>query len=115
MMVLCGCAPGIGPPPPEKPGPAVPVVPNDSIIVAQILSIKPLADVFPWQVELRLTDSQDVPGYVNMTRVKVGQTLLTKTQENMAAYGKGDTITGHLSLKGDERGTFFYLSNISES
>ncbi len=90
-----------------------PVVPNDSIVTTQILSVTPAAVPFPWQAELRLLDSQDVIGYVNMTKEKIGQNLLVKSKEDMASYRTGDAITGNLRVAGDERGTFFILSNVS--
>jgi PBP1b-binding outer membrane lipoprotein LpoB len=116
VVMLGGCASGSTPSQSGKPTPTVPVVPvvpNDSIVTAQILSFEPLGGTFPWQIELRLIDSQDVSGYVNMTKVRIGQALLAKTKENMAVYGRGDTITGHLKFQGDERGAFFFLSDIS--
>ncbi|MBT9141088.1 MAG: hypothetical protein DDT30_01675 [Dehalococcoidia bacterium] len=113
IAILTGCPEPVPPAEPDEPQTPVPVVLNASIVIAQILSIKPLTNVFPWEVELHLTDSQDVPGYVNLTRERVGQTLTARTKEDMAPYEAGDLITGHLSLAGDEKGTFFYLSNIS--
>ncbi|MCL0060577.1 hypothetical protein M1N88_01690 [Dehalococcoidia bacterium] len=62
IAMAAGCP---GPPTlaePDEPQRAVPVVPNDSVVAAQIVSIRLLTGVFPWEVELHLRDSQDVPG-----------------------------------------------------
>ena len=114
IAMAAGCPEPVLPAEPDKPQTPVPVVLNNSIVIAQIISIKPLTNVFPWEVELHLRDSQDVPGYVNLTKERVGQTLTARTREDMAPYQAGDSITGNLSLAGDEKGTFFHLSNVSK-
>lgn len=53
-------------------------------------------------------------GYVNLTKAKVGQSLLVKTKEDMAGYKAGDAITGNLKVAGDENGSLLILLNISK-
>jgi len=121
-VAVCGCSEGITQVPPQKPATiiipdavkALPVVPNDSIVIAQIISIRPLAGIFLWQVELDLLNSLDIQGYTNMTKANTGQALIARTRENMDVYEIGDKINGHLSVKGDESGTFYYLSEINK-
>jgi hypothetical protein len=91
----------------------VPVIPNDSIISGQIVSVAPSPEPFPWQVQLILVDSKDVEGYINLTKSKLGQTVVAKTKDDMASFKAGDRISARFKLAGDESGSFFYLKEVT--
>jgi|GEM_PF-6788466 len=98
-----------------KPSPVVPVGSNDSFIKAKIISVKPTPEnVFPWRAEIQLLESQDVKGYVNLTKEKVNQTLSVRSKESMKDFKVGEMITGYLSLEGDEREIFYLLREIKK-
>lgn len=89
-------------------------MPNDSIVAAEIVSVKPLTGGFAFEMEIRLTDSQNLPGSINMTKDKVGQVLTAKTQDNLVEYKAADLISGNLRFAGDERGAVYILSQVSK-
>ena len=108
----CNSSNGIAKPAPEPPV-SVPVIPNDSIISGQIVSVAPSPEPFPWQVQLILVDSKDVEGYINLTKSKLGQTVVAKTKDDMASFNAGDRISARFKLAGDESGSFFYLKEVT--
>ena len=93
--------------------PSVPAVPNDSIVTAEVIGITQVSNGFSWQISIRLLDSQDVAGYPNLTKSRVGEEILALTKEDASWLQVGQTITAHLELRGDEHGIIFRTWNIS--
>jgi len=96
------------PPPPA----GVPAAPNDSIVTAEVLDVINVGGDIPWELVVEVQNSEDVPGFNNATKSMVGETITVKTGEDVSTLEKGQTITAHVRLVGDERSHFFEASDI---
>ena len=109
-MISCAEKP---PEPPSPPPPTpVPAAPNDSIVTAEVITIKRLTDNMVWELIIEVEDSQDVPGYLNATRQKIGQQMAVRSDEDVSRLKVGQVITAHVRLEGDERTRFYYAWDI---
>lgn len=93
---------------------AVPIVPNDSLVIARVLTVREDApDTRPmWNLELLILASRDVEGLPNFTRDRVGQVIWTQTYENAGQLQTPSLISAHVELRGDEHGSAFWTSAI---
>ena len=57
---------------------------------------------FPWELVIEIKSSEDVPGFGNFTKERVGETISVRTQEDISQLEKGQIITAHVRLQGDE-------------
>jgi len=97
------------PPPPPS---GVPAAPNDSIVTAKVLDIINVGGNIPWEIVIEIQSSEDVPGLNNATKSRVGETITVKTSDDVSTLEKGQIITAHVQLRGDERSRFFEASEI---
>ena len=89
------------------------LVRTDSIITGQIKAIKNMTTGYPWEIDVMVTNSQNVGYLPNPTIDKVGQAVPFYTDESTKALQVGQTITAHVKLTGDvEVGTHLYIYNI---
>ena len=109
-MISCAERPP-EPPPPQPPAP-VPAAPNDSIVTAKVIAIQSPNNNTAWEITIEVDDSQDVPGYLNATRQKIGQQMAVQTDEDVSRLKVGEVITAHVRLEGDERTRFYYAWDI---
>ncbi|GEM_PF-2725261 len=100
--------------PPVPPGlQTVPVVPNDSVVTGTVRAVRSTAGRFPWEIDIKIQTSQDVPGYINLTKQKIGEVISVRTKENVAQLQVGQVITARVKVVGDEKGVFYYGRDIS--
>jgi len=87
-----------------SPGPpsGVQAAPNDSIVTANVIDIITATGNFPWELVIEIQNSEDVPGFGNFTKERVGETISVRTQEDISQLEKGRIITAHVRLQGDE-------------
>ena len=90
----------------------VPVVKNDSIVTAKLISVQDGEGDLPWVLTVQLQASQDVTGYPNYTSGKIGQTLIVRCMEDSSHLQTGQVITAHLRFEGDETRSFYFIWNI---
>jgi len=96
------------PPPPV----GVPAAPNDSIVTAKVLDVIDIGGDIPWEIVIEIQSSEDVPGLNNATKSRVGETITVRTGEDVSGVVKGQLITAHVQLRGDERTRFYEASEI---
>jgi hypothetical protein len=89
-----------------------PVVKNDSIVTAKILSVQDGDGDLPWVLTIQIRTSQDVSGYPNYTASKIGQTVIVRCTEDASHLQTGEIITAHLRFEGDETRSFYFIWNI---
>jgi len=100
--------------PPVPPGlQTVPVVPNDSVVTGTVNAVRSTTGRFPWEIDIKVQTSQDVPGYRNLTKQKIGEVISVRTKENVAQLQVGQVITARVKVVGDEKGIFYYGWDIS--
>jgi len=99
------------PPPPPPPAP-VPAAPNDSIVTAEVIAIQSQNHNMPLEIIIEIQSSQDVPGYLNATKQKIGQQMAVRTNEDASRLIVGQVITAHVRLEGDERTRYYYAWDI---
>lgn len=90
----------------------VPVVKNDSIVTAKIVSVQDGEGDLPWVLTIQLQASQEVSGYPNYTASKIGQNLIVRCMEDASHLQSGEIITAHLRFEGDENRSFYFIWNI---
>jgi hypothetical protein len=66
----------------------------------------------PWEIVVEIQSSEDVPGLNNATKSRIGETITIKTGEDVSTLEKGQIITAHVRLVGDERSRFYEASEI---
>ena len=98
-------------PPPPGPG-SVPAAPNDSIVTGKVIDVQSPRGDIPWEITIEVQSSEDVPGYANGTRQKIGQQISVRTEEDAAGLEVGQVITAHVRLEGDERTRFYHARDI---
>ncbi|MFC1953913.1 hypothetical protein ACFLWR_07315 [Chloroflexota bacterium] len=96
------------PPPPTR----VPAAPNDSIVTAKVLDVINVGGDIPWEIVMEIQSSEDVPGLNNATKSRIGETITVITSEDVSGVEKGQVITAHVQLRGDERSRFYEASEI---
>jgi hypothetical protein len=92
--------------------PAVPAVPNNSIVTAKVINVQEGEGVIPWVLTIEIQTSQDVTGYPNDTREKIGQQLLVRTMDNVAQLKINQIVTADVRFEGDEQSCFYYIWDI---
>ena len=97
---------------PPRPPMGVPAAPNDSIVTAKVLDVISVGGDIPWEIVVEIQTSEDVPGLNNATRSRIGETIAVRTSEDVSEVEKGQIITAHVRLRGDERTRFFEASEI---
>jgi len=85
-----------------RPPSGVPAAPNDSIVTAKVIDVIAATGNFPWELVIEIKSSQDVPGFGNFSKERVGETISVRTQEDISQLDKGQIITAHVRLQGDE-------------
>lgn len=85
-----------------RPPSGVPAAPNDSIVTAKVIDVIATTGNFPWELVIEIQSSEDVPGFGNFTKERVGETISVRTQEDISQLEKGQIITAHVRLQGDE-------------
>jgi hypothetical protein len=63
-------------------------------------------------VTIEIQNSEDVPGYLNATKDKVGQQMTFLTSEDVSLLKPDQLIRANVRLEGDERTRFYYASDI---
>ena len=90
----------------------VPAAPNDSIITGKLVTARVLSEAFPWEIDIEVYSSQDVPGYPNSTKEKIGQIITVRTREYPLGFGVGQSLTAHVRLEEDERDSYYFAWDI---
>jgi len=96
----------------ETPPSPVPAAPNDSIVTARAIATKKQPDGSMWEVTIEIQNSEDVPGYLNATKDKIGQQMTVLTSEDVSWLKPGQLIRANVRLEGDERTRFYYASEV---
>ena len=95
--------------PPNKP-PSVPVVPNESIVQAQIVQITRDEDGQGWVWQSTVLSTRDVKGYPNFAQAYVGKHIEVYVQTTLRIrFSENDSFQAHIAYRGDERGGRFTL------
>ena len=114
FALTLGTAPGLSQPW------AVPVAPNDSLVIGQVLGYcvldSSLLDITPKQVLYSLTllvvESMDVPDMLNFTKTQIGKVIRAYSREPIGAELFETTIQARVRFEGDERGGNFWIRDI---
>lgn len=99
--------------PPTAPPIGVPAAPNKSLVTAEIISISKGPWPGSYQIELLIQDSQDIPGFANFTKSRVGQIISAVTRAEVKGLRRGEMIQAQLTYRGDEHGGLFFVMFIS--
>ena len=91
----------------------VPAAPNDSIVTAKVLDVIDVGGALPWEIVVEVQSSEDVPGFNNATKSRIGETITVKTGEDVSGIEKGQVIIANVQLIGDERSRFYKASEIT--
>jgi hypothetical protein len=95
--------------PPNKPS-SVPVVPNESIVQAQIVQITRDEDGQGWVWQSTVLSTRDVKGYPNFAKAYVGKHIDVYVQTTLRIrFSENDSFQAHIAYHGDERGGRFTL------
>jgi hypothetical protein len=97
---------------PTSSHPPVPAIPNNSIVTAKVINIQEGEGVIPWVLTIEIQTSQDVPGYPNDTREKIGQQLPVRTMDDVSRLKASQIITAQVRFEGDEKSCFYYIWDI---
>ncbi|MFC1954747.1 hypothetical protein ACFLVZ_02880 [Chloroflexota bacterium] len=96
----------------ETPPSPVPAAPNDSIVTAKVITTKKQPDGSMWEVTIEIQNSEDVPGFLNATKDKIGQQMTALTNEDVSWLKPDQLIKANVRLDGDEHIRFYYASDI---
>ena len=96
----------------ETPPSPVPAAPNDSVVTARVIATKKQSDGSMWEMTLEIQKSEDVSGYLNATKDKIGQEMTVLTYEDVSWLIPSQSITANVRLEGDERTRFYSASEI---
>ena len=96
----------------ETPPSPVPAAPNDSIVTARVINTKKQPDGSMWEVTVEIQNSEDVPGYLNATKDKIGQQMTVLTGEDVSWLKPDQLMKANVRLEGDERSHFYYASEV---
>jgi hypothetical protein len=96
----------------ETPPSPVPAAPNDSIVTARAIATKKQPDGSMWEVTIEIQNSEDVPGYLNATKDKIGQQMTVLTSDDVSWLKPSQLIRANVRLEGDEHTRFYYASDI---
>jgi hypothetical protein len=94
--------------------PPAAVINSDSIIAGDIQSIRPQTTGYPWELKVRISSTENVGGLPNPMADKVDQVVTVKTDENIAAFTPGQSISAKVKYAGDvpQPGIILYMYNI---
>jgi hypothetical protein len=103
-MIACG----------EKPSEETqaPAESNDSVVTGKLVAARVLTEAFPWEIDIEIYDSQDVAGYANLTKEKIGQVITARTHEYPLGFSVGQAISAHVKLEDDEGGSYYYAWDV---
>lgn len=99
--------------PPTAPPIGVPAAPNKSLVKAEIVSVGKGPWPDSYQIELLIQASQDIPGFANFTKSRVGQIISAVTRTEVEDLREGEVIQAQLTYRGDEHGGLFLVMSIS--
>ncbi len=104
LLAFIGCKTS---PPDERQG--VPVVPNDSNVVAKVVAVRWLTEKAYWEVDIEILHSYDVLGYTNWYKTSIGQVVTALTSDDVSQL-KGQVINARIRHVGDEHRSGISLS-----
>ncbi|MGI2336760.1 MAG: hypothetical protein ACRKGH_09025 [Dehalogenimonas sp.] len=81
-------------------------------MTAKVLITKKLIEGSLWEITFEILNSQDVAGYLNSTKDKIGQEMTVLANEDVSWLKPGQSITANVRLDGDEHTHFYYASEI---
>ena len=116
-MIIVGCGgdsstPADGPAP--LPSQAGDILPNDSVVLCQIILFGEWDGPYPRTMKVRVDESHDVEGMTNYTKDKPGKEIELTLDEDLDWLMLGQQITGNVQLRANpEGGTSYYLSNVT--
>lgn len=88
----------------------VPSAPNESVVCGKLVEILPGPDGMGKIWKVHVDESRDVGELRNLTRGRVGETLLIYVHPEMRKeFSVGDTVEFNVSFQGDEHGGAFFL------
>lgn len=90
----------------------VPAAPNDSIVTGKVINVINVSGDFPWEIIIEVQIAEDVLGYGNPIKQRVGKHISVQTQEDMSSLKKGRIIKSNVRLEGDELTRYYYATNI---
>ena len=87
---------------------------SDSIVTAQIQTIKQQSTGYPWQLDILVQKSVDVGTLPNPTKDSVGKVITVKTDQDMTKFNVNDVVTAKVKYVGDvpQPGITLYIYNI---
>jgi hypothetical protein len=90
------------------------VVNSDSILTGTIESIRTQTTGYPWELNVRIHSTQNAGDLPNPITDKIGQVVTMKTDEDMASFQAGQTISARAKYTGDvpKPGITLYIYDI---
>ena len=85
------------------------VVPNESVVRAQIVQIDPDPNGQGWIWEVAVKSAQDVEGYANFVKAYVGKNIRVYVKKTRQMFVQNDSLEARITYHGDARGGSFTL------
>jgi hypothetical protein len=97
------------------PGGGGAIVNSDSVVIAKIQAIQKTATGYPWELDVLIQTSTDVDKLPNPVKDSVGKVVTAKTDQDMASYTPGETVTARIKYVGDvpKPGITLYIYSIA--
>jgi hypothetical protein len=91
------------------------IVNSDSVVTARIQAIRKTATGYPWELDVLIQTSMDVDKLPNPVKDSVGKVVTAKTDQDLASYTAGETVTARIKYVGDvpKPGITLYIYNIA--
>jgi len=88
------------------------VEPNDSIVTCKLVAARVSQAGFPWEADIEIFSSTDVPGSANLTKDKVGKVITVQTTQYLLGTSLGQGLTAHVRLEKGKQGSYYYAWDI---
>jgi hypothetical protein len=91
------------------------IVNSDSVVTAKIQAIRKTATGYPWELDVLIQTSTDVDKLPNPVKDSVGKVVTVKTDQDVASYTAGETVTARIKYVGDvpKPGITLYIYNVA--
>jgi hypothetical protein len=85
---------------------------NDSIVTCKLVIARVSQAGFPWEMDIEIYTSNDVSGFANLTKDKIGKVITVQTAQYPEGFGIGQGLTCHVRLEKGKQGSYYYAWDI---
>lgn len=92
------------------------IVQGDSVVIGKTIAVRKGPSFFPWEAEFVILNSDDINNAPNLTKNKVGQTLVAEADQDIHGLDPGEIFIADVQAiaYNSNSGTIFYLFNEKE-